>query len=175
MDLRVSYGLNDTLIAQRSARAVPIPNQTQTSPSQASSTQLVNIPTVVKTGTKLIKESQEPLENGLRRTQTFERTDGRSFTRIEELTLTERGARRTVIQQNPSGSLTRYEEILDRQDSGTFRRTQLFQEASGEIATQITSDYKVTDPFVLSGGSGPIFSSPSPFHTSRGTQLDLQV
>lgn len=127
------------------------------------------------TGTKLQSETQEDLKDGgTRRTQVFEREDGRTFTRVEDFALTERGARRTVYQQNPSGSLTQYEEVLDRQPSGNFRRTQRFQDETGEIATQITSDYKVTDSFILTGEGVPRFNS-SLFQPMRGTQLDLQA
>ncbi len=126
-------------------------------------------------GTKLQSETQEDLpDGGTRRTQLFEREDGRRFTRVEDLTLTERGARRTVYQQNPSGSITQYEEVLDREPSGNFRRTQRFTDSSGETSTQITPDYKVTDAFILTGGDAPR-SDPLPFSPSRGTQLDLQA
>src|SRR5690606_11441912 len=100
--------------------------------------------------------------------------DGRSFTRIEEIGLTPKGARRTVIQQNPSGGITRYEEVLDREGSGTFRRTQRFRNESGEVAAQITPNYQVKDPFVLTGGVLPnSFESAHSFAPLRGTQLDL--
>lgn len=126
-------------------------------------------------GTKLRSETQEDLpDGGTRRTQVFEREDGRSFTRVEDFALTERGARRTVYQQNPSGSITQYEEVLDRETSGNFRRTQRFTDGSGETAIQITPDYKVTDAFILTGGDAPR-SQPMPFTPSRGTQLDLQA
>lgn len=126
-------------------------------------------------GTQLTSETQQELENGsIRRTQVFEREDGRSFTRVEDFTLTERGAKRTVYQQNPSGSITQYEEVLDREPSGNFRRTQRFRDETGEIATQITSGYQVTDSFVLTGEGAPR-TTPSPFQPTRGTQLDLQA
>ena len=108
--------------------------------------------------------------------RTFEQENGRQFTRVEELMSTLRGSKKTVLQQNPSGSITRYEEILDREDSGTFRRTQRFQDETGEQVTQITHGYAVKDPFVLTGGSAPLsFNIPSPFESARGTQLDLSV
>ena len=129
-------------------------------------------------GTKLASETQEELQGGgVRRTQVFEREDGRTFTRVEDFSLTERGSRRTVYQQNPSGTITQYEEVLDREAGGNFRRTQRFQDASGETSTQITSGYKVTDPFILTGGGVPLSgnSAPSPFAPLRGTQLDLSA
>ena len=126
-------------------------------------------------GTRLIGETLEDIENGLRRTRVFEQDSGRKFTRIEEITLGAKGARRTVIQQNPSGGITRYEEVLDREGTGNFRRTQRFQDEAGDVSTQITPGYKVTDPFILSGGHTPAFGQSSPFDERRGTQLDLQV
>lgn len=126
-------------------------------------------------GTKLKSETQENLDGGgTRRTQVFEQEDGRTFTRVEDFSLTERSARRTVYQQNPSGSITQYEEVLDRLPGGGFRRTQRFQDETGETSVQITPDYKVTDAFVLSGGNIPR-STPLPFASSRGTQLDLSA
>ncbi len=128
-------------------------------------------------GTHLVAEAREDLDGGSYRvTRTFEREDGRTFTKLEEFAFTERGTRKTVTQQNPSGSITHYEEILDRQDSGNFRRTQRFQDANGDVSTQITADYKVTDAFILTHGaplSAPL--APDPFQPSRGTQLDLHA
>lgn len=125
-------------------------------------------------GTYLVAETREDLDgSGYRLTRTFERQDGRTFTKLEEFTLTTRGARKTVTQQNPSGSITHYEEILDRQDSGNFRRTQRFQDANGDVSTQITADYKVSDPFMLTGSISTLVAAP--FQPSRGTQLDLSA
>jgi hypothetical protein len=126
-------------------------------------------------GTKLVSETREERENGFRRTRTFEREDGRVFTRVEDFALTAGGARRNVIQQNPSGSITQYEEVLDRQDNGKFRRTQRFQDETGRTETQITADYNVTDPFILSGGQSAYFENLPLFSPSRGTRLDLEA
>lgn len=173
MDLRVSHGLSDSLVAARATKKDSAAYAKTAAPAQSE-----NLPAIVPTapvgGTRLISETQDDIENGLRRVRTFEQEDGRKFTRIEEITLTAQSARRTVIQQNPSGGITRYEEVLDRQGS-SFRRTQRFQDESGEVATQITPDYKVTDPFILTGGYTPAFAQSSPFDANRGTQLDLQV
>lgn len=127
-------------------------------------------------GTRLVNEQRVALDDGYRVARTFEREDGRIFTKLEELSLTDRGARRIIVQQNPSGSPTHYEEVLDRDDSGGFRRTQRFQEPGGEVATSITIDFQVTDPFILTGGSAaPSFAAYSPFAQTRGTQLDLRA
>ncbi len=125
--------------------------------------------------TRLTSESREETDAGYRRTQIFEQADGRNFTRVEEMAITATGARRAVIQQNPSGGITRYEEVLDREPSGTFRRTQRFQDESGQSATEITPNFQVTDSFVLSGGGAPFFADSSPFTPMRGTQLDLSA
>lgn len=158
----------------------PLPSRVP--PVERRTAEQANLPTTTEdsqnfqnSGTRLKSETSEELENGgIRRTQLFEREDGRTFTRVEDFALTERGSRRTVFQQNPSGSLTQYEEVLDREPSGNFRRTQRFTDESGETSTQITSGYQVTDAFVLTGGNARR-SEPVPFTPSRGTQLDLSV
>lgn len=128
-------------------------------------------------GTTLKSETNEEREDGsMRRTQIFEREDGRSFTRVEDFALTEGGSRRSVYQQNPSGSITEYEEVLDREPSGNFRRTQRFKDETGEVSTQITQNYKVTDSFILTGGNAASArTNSSPFQPARGTQLDLSA
>lgn len=139
-------------------------------------TALVPQQTAKTDGARIVAENREDLEDGRTRiTRTYEREDGRSLTKIEEFALTERGARKTVVQQNPSGSITRYEEILDREESGTFRRTQRFQDGNGDVATNITTNYQVTDAFVLTGGQSYAGSETLPFAPTRGTQLDLRA
>lgn len=131
-----------------------------------------------QTGTRLVSEQRDDLDGGgYRLTRTFEREDGRTFTKVEEFALTSRGSRRTVLQQNPSGSITRYEEVLDREDDGNFRRTQRFQDGTGEVSTQITTGYKVTDAFILTGSGAytPQQNPPPAFAPYRGTQLDLSA
>lgn len=170
---------DQSALAQRAARsrAYGLGTQSQ-SANQNTSTPVVinNVATNgQQSGTRLVNETNQDIaDGGYRRTRIYEREDGRTFTKIEEFALTERGARKSVIQQNPSGSITRYEEILDRESGGNFRRTQRFQDSSGEVSTNITPGYKVTDPFVLTGGDTPVSYMPaSPFESSRGTQLDL--
>ncbi len=127
--------------------------------------------------TRLLREVTEPVERGYRRTQTFERADGRTFTRVEEFTASDRNARRTVIQQNASGNTTRLDEVFERQGDGAFRRTQRFTDEAGDTTTQIQTNYVSADPFVLSGGtamSAPR-TQPGAFQSLRGTQLDLQA
>ncbi|PZQ43661.1 MAG: hypothetical protein DI551_11725 [Micavibrio aeruginosavorus] len=183
MDLSVSTALPDSLAALRRAQAYRIAAPATSTPATQEAANLPVISNISaktsQTGTKLVADTSEELEDGrFRRTQTFEREDGRSFTRVEDFTLTQQGARRTVYQQNPSGAITTYEEVLDREQNGSFRRTQRFQDEAGDTATQITTNYKVTDAFILTGGStarNTAYPSASPFSASRGTQLDLQA
>ena len=129
-----------------------------------------------KTHSALLSQETEETEYGFRKTSTYQQGDGRNFTRTEETVVKDSGARRTVVQQNPSGSITLYEEVLDRQENGTFRRTQRFRDETGAVETQIQLDYTVTDPFVLSGGSSDYRNATvSPFQSFRGTQLDLNA
>lgn len=180
MDFSVTNSLPDQIaLAQRAARSRAYGLGTQT----PAANQNISTPVVINnvtangqpSGTRLVNETNQDIaDGGYRRTRTYEREDGRTFTKIEEFALTDRGARKSVIQQNPSGSITRYEEILDREQGGNFRRTQRFQDSSGEVSTNITTGYKVTDPFVLTAGDMPAsFIPASPFESPRGTQLDL--
>lgn len=178
MDISVSLGLYDSFGTPRDRRVV----QTSSRPPAAGESSPVPVPVPSSFakqagGTRLVAETREGLpEGGYRRILTFEQDDGRTLTKIEQFTVTERGARREVFQQNPSGSVTRYEEILDREPGGTFRKTQRFQDETGDISTVITPGTRVLDPFILTGGNGTLsFSAPSPFDPLRGTRLDLRA
>lgn len=147
--------------------------QTASSPSD-----IVQIlPTDVQsTGTRTLSDTLENLDNGgYRRTRVFEQEDGRRFSRLEEVSFSQNTARKTVVQQNPSGSITQYEEVLDKQSNGAYRRTQRFTNEAGETSTQITADYSSQDPFILTGGQTAFASSTNAFQTFRGTQLDLSA
>lgn len=183
MDISLNTSLTDSLAALRQARTATRSPYGLSQPQQSDDTSLPaplsRTPSNTNTpqGTRLLNESRADLGDGAYRlTRTFEREDGRQFTKIEEFALTARGARKTVVQQNPSGSITRYEEVLDREAGGNFRRTQRFEDANGEVSTNITTNYQVSDPFVLTGGTSlPAYNAPSPFNPSRGTQLDLSA
>jgi hypothetical protein len=178
MDFSVNDQLNESSAAFRRlqvARAfAPAPKAVGETTSTQTAVAVLPEKTSEK-GTRVVSEKNETIENGLRRTRTFEQDNGRQFTRVEELLATSRGSKKSVVQQNPSGSITRYEEILDRDDSGTFRRTQRFQDEAGEQVTQITYSYNPKDPFSLTSGGALSFNAPSPFESARGTQLDLSV
>ncbi len=179
MDFSLTNNLYDAA-ALHTARYVRAPEKLTPTPEAP---QNDNLPAVIETGpkgkspgTRLLSETREDLQNnGYRLTRTFEKDDGRKFTKVEEFAFTERGSRKTVVQQNPSGSISVYEEILDREDGGNFRRTQRFQDGTGETATTITPDYAVKDNFILTAGNSEPSAHPSPFEAIRGTQLDLRA
>ncbi len=125
--------------------------------------------------TRLISEETTLIENGFRRTQSFEGADGRKFTRTEEFTINTDRARRVVIQQNNSGSITRSEEILDRQEDGNFRLTQYFVNSEGEKQTNITFDVIPTDPDIILGRPPKPDSSNEVDNISRGDSFDKIV
>lgn len=180
MDLNLNNMLTDSLSLLRQGKTGRVAaykgaNTLPDTLTPATQSQPVGSQAMFAGGTRLIEEQQQPIDNGYRFTRIFEKEDGRTFSKIEEITLTERGSRRTVLQQNPSGSITRYEEVLDREQSGDFRRTQRFQENNGDVITQITPGYRVTDSFTLTGRMADFAPSTPAFAPSRGTQLDLQA
>ncbi|GEM_PF-3551317 len=127
-------------------------------------------------GTRLVRESYEDTpQGGYRRTQIYEKPDGRQFGKFEEVSFTENGMTKTIIRQNPSGSFARYEDILERQKSGSFQRTQRFTDESGDVAQNISENYTPADPFLLSFGTVRAHSPALAQHGFRGTQLDLMA
>jgi hypothetical protein len=127
---------------------------------------------------QLLQEREEETQGGVRIVQDFVTGEGRPFTRIQEFSQTPRGFQRDVVQQNPSGSTTRLQEVLDRQENGLFRRTLRFTDINGVEQTRIESDFISTDPFVLSEGqdaSGANSYVPNPFDPTRGTRLDVSA
>lgn len=133
-----------------------------------------NIPSQNKGG--LVSEKTTELENGFRRTQEFETPQGKKFTKIEEVTTTQDRTKRIVIQQNESGSTTALENILDRQDDGTFRLIQRYTDETGETKTNVQLNFNPLDANILLGRAT---STPqqniNPFQSTRGTQVDLSV
>lgn len=122
---------------------------------------------------KLVSETLDTLERGFRRTQVFRQSDGRNFIRNEEVTLTERGLKRTVTQENPSGSTVEFEENLDRQTDGNFRRTVRFTDEIGAVQTKVEDSKTGIDPFIASSGS---YREPaSPYQLQRGLSLDISA
>jgi hypothetical protein len=134
----------------------------------------INVPAAKQAGTKTISDTVDANEDGFfRRTRIFEQEDGRRFSKLEEITFTPNSVRKTVAQQNPSGSISQYEEVLDAQSDGTYRRTQRFTDGTGETSTQITLNYTPRDSFVLSGGQTGFGGVPQSLQNLRGTRLDL--
>lgn len=125
---------------------------------------------------RLVSETVDTLERGFRRTQVFRQSDGRNFIRHEEVLLTERGLKRSIQQDNPSGSTVRFDENLERQSDGAFRRTVRFTDETGATQTKIEDDCHGIDPFIASGGA---YSAPrdtaDPFLPVRGTRLDISA
>lgn len=191
MEVRGNNTFIESQLANQSGRQsyAPSPQSQPASAASAPATDIIQLSRnlVVRTAvenagagqTRLVKDSTETIDKGFRRTQNFERADGRTFTRIEEFTVSDRNARRTVIQQNASGNTTRLDAVFERQDDGSFRQTQRYTDEAGDTTTQIETDITVIDPFILSGGRlTPSPRSQTPFNNPyniRGTQLDLQV
>ncbi len=124
--------------------------------------------------TRLVSENIQPLENGFRRLQEYETSEGRHFTRTEEVTTENDRSKRTVIQQSSSGNTSVLENILDRQADGTFRLTQRYTDETGATSTNIK--LKVTPDnvdIILGRPPGPEQDDSSPFKISRGTQFDV--
>lgn len=122
---------------------------------------------------RLISESVDTMERGFRRTQVFRQSDGRNFIRNEEVTLTERGMQRTVTQENPSGSKTRFEETLERKENGSFQRIVRHINETGALETKVEENKNGIDQFILSGGA---YTQPAtPYDTTRGTYFDSTV
>lgn len=125
-----------------------------------------------KNKTQLVSDTTQELENGYRRTQEFERGDGKSFTRIEEFTTTENRARRSVVQQNISGSTTLLEDVFDRKEDGSFRLTQRYTNEAGETSVNIDPNAAPPTPDVILGRA-PSANASSTVTPSRGGELDL--
>lgn len=122
---------------------------------------------------RLVSESVDTMERGFRRTQVFRQSDGRNFIRNEEVSVTERGMQRTVTQENPSGSRTRFDETLERQPNGSFQRIVRHINESGALETKVEENQNGIDKFILSGGSYTALDTP--YDTSRGNYFDGTV
>lgn len=179
MDVRGPNGLIESLLAQkllpqpRTDSVLPQKPARESSPAR----DIVKLSTTNNgggnnKGARLVSETEEETENGRRLVQEFETAEGRPFTRIQEFSTTPRGFQRNVIQQNPSGSTTRLEEQLNRQDDGLFQRIQRFTNEIGETQTRIDNDHVSLDLFVVSGGTA---YGQTPLDNTRGYQLDLRV
>ena len=140
------------------------------------------LPTVIldedaKPQTRLVSEDQEKTGKGFRRFQEFETADGRSFSRHEEFTVTERGSRRLVVQQNASGSTTSLEVVTDKLQDGTFRRTSRFTDETGKTETKIEVDLNAAQIASNITASGPLnaYNAPQSYSDTRGGYVDLST
>ncbi len=181
MDIKNNLSLIESLLA-RANNAGAQGNNTRPAPPppQTSETRdVVRVPENINTSlnskaSKLVNEEIEKLENGFRRTQTFETANGSTFTRIEEQTNTADRSKRLVIQQNDSGNTTILENILDRQGDGTFRQTQRFTDEAGETSTNIKFNVNSQNSSQLFGlPPSPTERPPNPFDAVRGTQYNV--
>ena len=106
---------------------------------------------------KLVSESYQSSAQGIERSQIFERADGRQFSRREDFTQTPQGERRVVEHTGVSGRQTRYEEVIDQMQDGSFRRTLRFVNEAGESATRIETGLPAAS---LSDGASLPLSGP---------------
>lgn len=184
MEARVGYDLIENYLAPRLLNqkggqrpALPAPPTSPAKTDLVSISKEISETSFLQTSgngqTQLVSEETITIEKGFRRTQQFQQSDGRSFTRTEEFTTTERGFRRTVSQQNASGSTTLLEEEYDREPEGTFRHTLRFTDATGETRTHIEPGTAPAGAFLL-GNPTHLPGSPASL-PSRGTQLDIQA
>jgi len=190
MSIRNSSNSLDNLLSQiarqnitqrdASARAAVTPNVINKKLSQdivsLSQPKLNNEAGTQKSFT-LSSETTDDIENGFRREQEFSKGN-KKFIRIEEVTTTPDRSKKVVIQQNESGSTTVLENILDRQDDGTFRLTQQYTNEVGETQTNIELNFNPQDANILLGRAPSSSSAPStnqPFQQTRGTEVDLRV
>ena len=126
--------------------------------------------------TALVSERTEELDNGFRRLQEFENAEGRPFTRIEEVINDGDRSRRTVVQQFENGSTTLLENIIDRQEDGSFRVTQRFIDETGEAQTNIRYNETPNNiDFILGRTPQPQAENDNPFQTLRGIQIDVSA
>jgi hypothetical protein len=190
MEIRGSNGYLESLFAQRFAqlqsgaagRAAPVP---QRPARNLDIRDLIEISRQAgearsfSSSTRLIGEIEEQTASGFRLVQQFINGEGRPFTRTQNFSVTDRGFRRDLIQENPSGSFIRSEDILDVQDNGLFRRTQRFTDETGTTQTVIENDVVSTDPFVVSQGRTIDPLRPANqnvlFEQTRGLRLDISA
>ncbi|NQZ13906.1 MAG: hypothetical protein HRT94_03635 [Alphaproteobacteria bacterium] len=125
--------------------------------------------------TRLISETIEQLDNGYRRKQEFERSDGKKFIRIEEFITEDNRSTRTVTQENASGSTTLIEDVYDRQRDGSFRLTQRYTDETGKTSVNITPDALPSNTdFILGRGVDNIPSHDTP-PLARGGEFNVVI
>lgn len=196
MEIRNNTGALDSLLSQimkgRNANSTqtPAPAPPPKSPPSVTGQDVVTLSSNSKVNedgraqagllqqnqTRLSSEKIEDLDNGFRRVQEFENGQGKKFTRIEEFITEDDRSRRTVIQQNESGSTNIIDNILDRQADGTFRLTQKYTDEIGEVQTNI--QYNVTPnnaDIILGRPPAAEQQNDNPFQQYRGTQFDTQA
>jgi len=125
------------------------------------------------------QQNMTEIDNGYRREQSFETADGRSFTRIEEITTTPERTRRVVIQQNDSGSTTASETVIDRLDDGSFRQVQRFTDEMGDTKTNVELNFNPEDANIILGRNALDQFNSNNNNTKaqslRGSQIDISA
>ena len=183
MDIKNTSGVLESLLGKsKPVSATRVGNSTSGTKQRAStSLDVVNVTNntsnaVRSNASKLISENIEKIDNGFRRVQEFETAKGQKFTRIEEVTTTAEQSKRLVVQQNESGSISISENILDRQDNGSFRKTERFTNEIGETDTNIEFNVASDNASQLLGlPPSPTDKPRQPFEPLRGTQYDVRV
>lgn len=130
---------------------------------------------LLQKSSRLLNETIEKNENGFRRTQEFAGADGRKFARIEEVTSSANRTRRIVVQQNTSGNTTILEDVLDRQEDGTFRLTRRYTNEAGETKTNIEFNVTPDSKDIILGRAPDPQQENRSFEPSRGTQFDASA
>lgn len=90
--------------------------------------------------TRLLQETITREERGFQRFQEFQRGDGSRFSRTEEFSATDNRLTRRVIQQNPSGLSTIFEDIFQQNGNNEFQRIQRFTDESGQTSVNISEE-----------------------------------
>ncbi len=165
------------------AQPAGAPSRIGRSHSEASSVYLSGkLPAVIledagKGQTRLVRDEREKTENGFRRAQEFETSDGRGFSRSEEFILTQAGSRRLVVQQNASGSVTSFEIVVDKLEDGNFRRTSRFTDETGNTETKIEVDLNAAQIASGQPGAGPLstYHHIQNYTDPRGGHIDLSA
>jgi len=125
--------------------------------------------------TKLLSETIQQLEKGYRRTQEFERQDGKKFTRTEEVITENNKSTRTVTQTNASGSTTSIEDVYDRQSDGSFRLTQRYTDETGKTSVNIKPNTLPPNTDFILGRSANNALPPSSPPLSRGGEFNIVI
>ena len=184
MDIRNTppylLGLQDKLLLQKTATEL----QSQNKPSPAKRANPYQ--DVVKlsknsesgsdqnpNGSKLKSDILEETLNGFRRTQEFEKPDGKIFTRIEEKVIEDGRSKTLVILQNKSGATSIFENIIDQQSDGSFRQIKRFTDNNGETQTDIQLNVTPDKDIIFGQNTKPEATQSTGTDTNRGSSVNF--